>query len=350
MQAIKLVMLGDPQVGKTCALISYTTNAFPGEYIPKVFDNYSANVMVDDKAINLGLWDTAGSEDYDALRPLCFPQTDVFLVCFSVVSPSSFENVRERWCSPPQTLRRGYRPPGWQSIKNFCPGTPFILVGTKIDLRDDPVVIERLSNKKLKPITEYEGEKLAREIGAASYMEISAVTQKGLKSVFDEAIKCVLIVSSTKKIKTKPTKEKEKAKEEPLKFTPGTLTITLVKGTSLRVADDNGLADPWVAIGTYDDVGHFRNLKKSKVIKETRNPDWNEDIVIELTSGNLKHTEGLKFLVWDQDFFSDDFLGECIIPWSDKVKDFADTLVLSEREGKNEGVTGTITLKIHYHT
>lgn len=52
--------------------------------------------MVDNKPISLGLWDTAGQEDYDRLRPLSYPQTDVFLICFSVVSPPSFDNVKAK--------------------------------------------------------------------------------------------------------------------------------------------------------------------------------------------------------------------------------------------------------------
>jgi small GTP-binding protein len=190
MQAIKCVVVGDGAVGKTCLLISYTTNAFPGEYIPTVFDNYSANVMVDNKAINLGLWDTAGQEDYDRLRPLSYPQTDVFLICFSVVSPPSYENARNKW-NP--------------EIMHHCPTTPKLLVGTKTDLRNDADTIARLADKKMQPIQPDQGDKLAKEVGAVKYLECSALTQQGLKNVFDEAIRVVLNPPS-------PAKKEKKGK------------------------------------------------------------------------------------------------------------------------------------------
>ncbi|EJW80132.1 cell division cycle 42 [Wuchereria bancrofti] len=162
MQTIKCVVVGDGAVGKTCLLISYTTNKFPSEYVPTVFDNYAVTVMIGGEPYTLGLFDTAGQEDYDRLRPLSYPQTDVFLVCFSVVAPSSFENVKEKWVP---------------EIAHHCMKTPFLLVGTQIDLRDDPSYIEKLAKIKQRPITFEVGEKLAKELKAVKYVECSALTQ-----------------------------------------------------------------------------------------------------------------------------------------------------------------------------
>ena len=91
MQAIKCVVVGDLTVGKTCLLESYDSGAYQETYPKACYDNFSANLIVDERQVNLGLWDTAAQEDYDRLRPLAYPQTDVFLVCFSVVDPSSFD-------------------------------------------------------------------------------------------------------------------------------------------------------------------------------------------------------------------------------------------------------------------
>ncbi|XP_032095353.1 rho-related GTP-binding protein RhoQ isoform X3 [Sapajus apella] len=150
---LKCVVVGDGAVGKTCLLMSYANDAFPEEYVPTVFDHYAVSVTVGGKQYLLGLYDTAGQEDYDRLRPLSYPMTDVFLICFSVVNPASFQNVKEEWVP---------------ELKEYAPNVPFLLIGTQIDLRDDPKTLARLNDMKEKPICVEQGQKLAKEAASIS--------------------------------------------------------------------------------------------------------------------------------------------------------------------------------------
>jgi small GTP-binding protein len=170
-------------------LIRYTTDKFPSEYIPTpVIDLIHANLVVCEKPIYMGLWDTVGQNDYDRLRPLCYPQTNVFLICFSIVSPASFENVADKW---------------YPEVAHCCPHTPFILVGTKLDLREDSETIKRLQENGLMPVSEEKGLAKAREISASRYVECSALTEEGIKNVFEEAVYAVIGSHSLRKMANK---------------------------------------------------------------------------------------------------------------------------------------------------
>jgi len=188
MENVKMVVVGDGAVGKTCLLMAYTSKTFPREYVPTVFDNYSANVNISGRTVALSLWDTAGQEDYDRLRPLSYPQTDIFLLCFSIISETSYQNIKTKW---------------YPEVMHHCPSAQVILIGTKVDLRDDPDTIETLREKDLAIISPDRGEELCKEIKALSYMECSALTMDGLKEVFDAAIKAKILKSNKKTIKKK---------------------------------------------------------------------------------------------------------------------------------------------------
>ncbi|XP_078431870.1 rac-like GTP-binding protein 2 [Wolffia australiana] len=172
---IKCVTVGDGAVGKTCMLICYTSNKFPTDYIPTVFDNFSANVSVDGSIVNLGLWDTAGQEDYSRLRPLSYRGADVFVLAFSLISKASYENVLKKWMP---------------ELRRFAPAVPIVLVGTKLDLREDRGYLADHPGTAV--ITTAQGEELRRVIGATAYIECSSKTQQNVKAVFDTAIKVVL--------------------------------------------------------------------------------------------------------------------------------------------------------------
>ncbi|KAJ6226053.1 protein racg [Anaeramoeba flamelloides] len=171
---VKIVAVGDGAVGKTCALMSFAKNEFPKRYVPTVFDNFSTNVTVDDNPILLTLWDTAGQEDYDQLRPLSYPGTDIFLMMFSSISPTSLENIKYKWLP---------------EVREHCAETPFMLVCTKLDLREDQ---DYCSQNNIKPVNTDQGKKMAKELGAAGYEEMSALTQKNLHNCFNNAIRIVV--------------------------------------------------------------------------------------------------------------------------------------------------------------
>ncbi|CAM8991176.1 unnamed protein product [Rhodiola kirilowii] len=183
---IKCVTVGDGAVGKTCLLICYTSNRFPTDYIPTVFDNFSANVAVDGNVVNLGLWDTAGQEDYSRLRPLSYRGADVFVLAFSLISRASYENVLKKWMP---------------ELRRFAPNVPIILVGTKLDLRGDKGYMADHMGSNV--ITSAQGEELRKIIGASAYIECSSKTQQNVKAVFDTAIKVVLQPPRRKEIPRK---------------------------------------------------------------------------------------------------------------------------------------------------
>ncbi|KAJ9551136.1 hypothetical protein OSB04_015181 [Centaurea solstitialis] len=145
------------------------------DYIPTVFDNFSANVAVDGNIVNLGLWDTAGQEDYSRLRPLSYRGADIFVLAFSLISRASYENVLKKWMP---------------ELRRFAPNVPVVLVGTKLDLRDDKGYLADHVGSNV--ITSSQGEELRKQIGAAAYIECSSKTQQNVKAVFDTAIKVVL--------------------------------------------------------------------------------------------------------------------------------------------------------------
>jgi len=171
MQSQKIVAIGDGAVGKTCLLISYSANAFPTEYVPTVFDNYEAQVMVNGQVHKLNLFDTAGQSDYDHIRPLSYAKTDCFLVCYSVIDETSLQNIIDKWAP---------------ELSTHAPTVPRVLVGTKLDLRHPQHPEYKQFSNRL--VSVEKATQVSRQIGAIAHAECSALTQENLKEVFDRAV------------------------------------------------------------------------------------------------------------------------------------------------------------------
>uniref|UniRef100_A0A6B2LIY9 Uncharacterized protein n=1 Tax=Arcella intermedia TaxID=1963864 RepID=A0A6B2LIY9_9EUKA len=171
----------------------YLSATFLKDYEPTIFDVFEGNVRTGDRTVAFSLCDVAGGSTYEKLdlkklRGVCYLDTDVYIICFSVVDRASFEHVKEEWY--PEITAKG--------------PVSVLLVGTKIDLRDAPEGKEEERERELKkagivPVTTEEGTNLANEINALGYMECSVLESVNLKEIFDTAIKAALAGDSNKK-------------------------------------------------------------------------------------------------------------------------------------------------------
>lgn len=186
----KIVILGDGACGKTSLLNVFTRGYFPQVYEPTVFENYVHDIFVDGQAMQLSLWDTAGQEEFDRLRSLSYSDTHTIMLCFSVDSRDSLENVQTKWVS---------------EIVDHCEGVKLVLVALKCDLRSneddsEPAAGQPSQDKangaagspQKKLISYNEGLEVAKKVGALRYLECSAKKNRGVNEAFTEAARCAL--------------------------------------------------------------------------------------------------------------------------------------------------------------
>lgn len=160
----KLVIVGDGASGKTSLLCVFAIGEFPQQYEPTIFENYVAEIRLDGKPVQLALWDTAGQEEYERLRPLSYSQAHVILIAFSIDTPDSLENVTVKWI---------------EEVRQICgPHLPVLLVGCKKDLRDEAV--RRGKSLQGNFVQSHEGQEVAQQIGARAYYECSALRNEGV--------------------------------------------------------------------------------------------------------------------------------------------------------------------------
>lgn len=170
---IKCVLVGDSGVGKSNVAARMSSRNFKEEYQPTLFDNYAATIFIDDRPFHFSLFDTAGKEDYDRLRVISYMNCDVFLVCFAVDDPESLTSVETNWVP---------------ELRRYLPKTPFILVGTRADRRDD----ETTNKADAKSQVSYkQAMSVSSKVGAVSYVECSSLTGDGIQDLIKEIVETV---------------------------------------------------------------------------------------------------------------------------------------------------------------
>ncbi|XP_068448202.1 rho-related GTP-binding protein RhoH [Clinocottus analis] len=168
--SVKCVLVGDSAVGKTALLVRFTSETFPDTYKPTVFENTGVEVYMDGVQISLGLWDTAGNDNFRQIRPRSYQQADVVLVCYSVANPNSMASVHNKWIA---------------EVREHLPKVPVLIVATQTDLREAGV-------HRGSCISAAEGRRLAHDVHAKGYLECSSLGNRGVQQVFEYAVRTVV--------------------------------------------------------------------------------------------------------------------------------------------------------------
>ncbi|KAI3405738.1 RHO3 [Candida oxycetoniae] len=160
---------------------------FCGSAPKTIFENYVHDIFIDGQSVQLSLWDTAGQEEFDRLRSLSYSDTHCIMLCFSVDSQDSLENVQSKWVG---------------EIADHCEGVKLVLVALKCDLRNNEDTSDEnfqatsgnpySSSQQKRMITYDEGLAVAKRIGALRYLECSAKKNRGVNEAFSEAARCAL--------------------------------------------------------------------------------------------------------------------------------------------------------------
>eukprot|EP01125_Pyxidicula_operculata_P015839 TRINITY_DN5397_c0_g1_i1.p1 TRINITY_DN5397_c0_g1~~TRINITY_DN5397_c0_g1_i1.p1 ORF type:complete len:203 (-),score=34.27 TRINITY_DN5397_c0_g1_i1:164-772(-) len=179
---VKITLVGDAKVGKSALVATYLSSNFTEVYDPTIFDTFEGSVRIAEKTLSFSICDVAGSPTYDKLdlkklRSVCYLDTDVFIICFSVVDRKSFEHVKTEWY--PEVTDKG--------------PAHILLVGLKTDLRDEILDSKDKKKNKDKIINNDEIEDLAKNIASLGYLECSAKKTEGFKEVFDTAIRAAYL-------------------------------------------------------------------------------------------------------------------------------------------------------------
>ncbi|OHT14896.1 Cell division control protein 42 [Tritrichomonas foetus] len=167
---LKLVIIGNQSVGKTCLVYTFANGKFPTDFVPSIHEKYSKKLS----HVNVDIIDSFGQIQADTERwDSFYIKADIYLLCFSVVDPESFETLLTSWI---------------ELIESKEKHPAYLLVGLKTDLRGDRTVLNGLQSQSMRPIQPEEGKVKANEIDAYGYVECSALSGNGVKEVFDQAI------------------------------------------------------------------------------------------------------------------------------------------------------------------